>query len=94
MEQADRQDQASTMQIQCRQRRKQEPALEINIRKAEAMQLQSQTDREGCDMHMHEANKISRQHSLRKSTMDYGFTSMGPENSLQGVWHPFSPPQR
>lgn len=58
VEQADRQDQGSTMQTQCGQRRKQEPAPEINVRKAEGMQLQSQTDRERCDMHTHEANKI------------------------------------
>lgn len=90
MEQVDRQDQGSTMQILCGQRRKQEPALEINW----ATQLQSQTDRERCDMQMQEANKISQQQSLRKSTMDYGLTSMGSENSLQGVWHPISPPQR
>lgn len=82
VERADRQDQGSTMQTQGGQRRKQEPALEINVRKAEAMLLQSQTDRERCDMNMHETNRISQQHSLRKSIMCYGLTSMRSENSL------------
>lgn len=46
--------------------------------------MQSQTDRkrerERCDMHMHEANKISQQHSLKKPTMNYGLKIKESEN--------------
>jgi len=55
--------------------------VEKEVRKAEATQLQTQSDREKCDMHMHEATKTSQQHSLRKSTLDYRLTCMGSENS-------------
>lgn len=82
MEEAERWDQGSTEQIQQGRTRKQE----INVRKDEAMQLQSYTQRERCGMHIHEANKISQQHRLKKLTLGYELKSLGSENSLQGVW--------